>query len=864
MNHFRILFIWLFFLVTISTSVSAGTVPATLVRVTSGSAQGSTNAINLSGIDYQYDDVAGTITQLSAVTHVEFDLNPLPNNTLFTHQFSGVVFDPLAVNISGTAYECIEGQFGSTVGASLCSNSGTGGNFINETTTDYSTIPGARTVGGDDVVFGPQQQLSDYASGFLSYDGTTLIIQTPDYAPGVGGAGLQLEFETQGTTGLDLIDVPVITGLDQATAEATIVAAGLTLGVVTTAIHGTVPAGDVISQNPGGCSICALPGSAVNILVSLGPPLVVTVTERIDSLIDSVRALNLNRGIRRALIRKLRWAKRRLSRELSGADPALILRPFIHHIEALAARGKISKAEANAMLAAANTLTQSCHGFLANIIGTDGDDDITGTPWADIIVGLGGSDRINAGGGDDIVCGGEGDDDLIGGDGADLLFGNAGNDIMEGLAGEDVCDGVLGIDSAAQDCETQLHTDTTVLPVTLTADDGTPLEGALYIPRKDALHFGHRYRQLAMVVSHGAMGSFSSSMPKIMGLQAAPLGFTVLALNRRDWGPTGGGGAVLFEDATLDIGVGVDLLYAMGYRHVFVAGHSQGTNNAAIYPSYSMDPAIAGVGLYGTVADGRDTARTLLFNPNVVTPGYDELVIQAQDLVAAGEGDIVIPWLTGFNEFLFRSPANFLSYWGPDSLSVVKDQIVNLDVPVLMMRADGDEFTPDAMSQEVLASALAAGVDAEYTILDYPFPLTDFGGNAHGFVGVERAMMSTTLNWLNSHIPQSRRYQKRIRVPGQQSNGNFRPLAAAGDFQHASVNGGRFRLDGSRSSDIDGRIVSYAWSQVAGAPLMLDDPATASPSFELPGRPQFAVFILEIVDDKGAIARDYMWMLITR
>ena len=64
------------------------------------------------------------------------------------------------------------------------------------------------------------------------------------------------------------------------------------------------------------------------------------------------------------------------------------------------------------------------------------------------------------------------------------------------------------------------------------------------------------------------MGSFAGSVPKLWGLYGTTQGFTVLALNRRDFGPTGGGGAVLFEPTTLDIGPGVDLLTAIGISRV--------------------------------------------------------------------------------------------------------------------------------------------------------------------------------------------------------------------------------------------------------------------------------------------------------
>ncbi|MGE4180758.1 MAG: PASTA domain-containing protein [Limisphaerales bacterium] len=67
--------------------------------------------------------------------------------------------------------------------------------------------------------------------------------------------------------------VPNVVGLSEVAAEAAIVGAGLTVGAVTTANHPTVPAGDVISQDPvGGTSVA--PGSSVALVVSLGPVLV--------------------------------------------------------------------------------------------------------------------------------------------------------------------------------------------------------------------------------------------------------------------------------------------------------------------------------------------------------------------------------------------------------------------------------------------------------------------------------------------------------------------------------------------------------------------------------------------------------------
>ncbi len=66
------------------------------------------------------------------------------------------------------------------------------------------------------------------------------------------------------------VTVPDVVGLAQAAAEAAITAANLTVGTVTTDYSPTVPAGDVISQNPTGVA-SVLPGTSVDLVVSDGP-----------------------------------------------------------------------------------------------------------------------------------------------------------------------------------------------------------------------------------------------------------------------------------------------------------------------------------------------------------------------------------------------------------------------------------------------------------------------------------------------------------------------------------------------------------------------------------------------------------------
>ncbi|HEV7399319.1 MAG TPA: calcium-binding protein [Solirubrobacterales bacterium] len=74
-----------------------------------------------------------------------------------------------------------------------------------------------------------------------------------------------------------------------------------------------------------------------------------------------------------------------------------------------------------------------CHGRLAKIVGTEGDDVLRGTPGRDVIWG---------GGGDDTILGSLGNDLLCGGPGLDLIHGGRGNDLADGGAGDN--DRVIG------------------------------------------------------------------------------------------------------------------------------------------------------------------------------------------------------------------------------------------------------------------------------------------------------------------------------------------------------------------------------------------------------------------------------------
>lgn len=87
---------------------------------------------------------------------------------------------------------------------------------------------------------------------------------------------------------------------------------------------------------------------------------------------------------------------------------------------------------------------------------------------------------------------------------------------------------------------------------------------------------------------------------------------------------------------------------------------------------------------------------------------------------------------------------------------------------------------------------------------------------------------------------------------GDPQPANVAPVARAGTAQ--SVNAGAaVLLNGTTSSDADGTIASYAWTQTSGTSVLLSNAGSAQPSFTAPGVSSVAtlVFSLVVTDNRG-------------
>ena len=81
------------------------------------------------------------------------------------------------------------------------------------------------------------------------------------------------------------------------------------------------------------------------------------------------------------------------------------------------------------------------------------------------------------------------------------------------------------------------------------------------------------------------------------------------------------------------------------------------------------------------------------------------------------------------------------------------------------------------------------------------------------------------------------------------------PVADAGSGQSV-VGGATVTLDGGGSSDLDGSVTGYAWSQVGGTPVILSDAGAVQPTFISPvvAAPEQLVFELVVTDNDGLLS----------
>ena len=88
---------------------------------------------------------------------------------------------------------------------------------------------------------------------------------------------------------------------------------------------------------------------------------------------------------------------------------------------------------------------------------------------------------------------------------------------------------------------------------------------------------------------------------------------------------------------------------------------------------------------------------------------------------------------------------------------------------------------------------------------------------------------------------------------------NVPPVAYAGPDQDVNA-GATVTLDGSGSSDSDGTIVGYSWTQTGRTTVTLANASTANPTFTAPNISETLTFELTVTNDRGVTATDFVYV----
>ena len=178
-------------------------------------------------------------------------------------------------------------QPGATSGSKQCRFDNPNRRRFSYTSSVFGELAGGETVSVPDIV-GQSQTAAETAITSAGLTTGTVTTVNSDTVPAgnvinqnpAAGTSVPLGSTIEMTVSLGpvMVVIPDVAGQSQTDAENAITSAGLTVGTVTTAISATVAAGNVIGQAPA-AGISVPPGSAVDMVISLGPVLTLVALE---------------------------------------------------------------------------------------------------------------------------------------------------------------------------------------------------------------------------------------------------------------------------------------------------------------------------------------------------------------------------------------------------------------------------------------------------------------------------------------------------------------------------------------------------------------------------------------------------------
>ena len=244
---------------------------------------------------------------------------------------------------------------------------------------------------------------------------------------------------------------------------------------------------------------------------------------------------------------------------------------------------------------------------------------------------------------------------------------------------------------------TQAEDDINIQLVRVKTDDGVILTGILRRPRMSK-------ETGCVVLIHGYNGNFYSGVMEFLPEALTRTGFATLAINMRDHdrGPK----KSRFEENRDDIAAAVEKMAQLGYKPIFLYGHSMGTNRVLYYLGTTRDPRIKGAILTGPPGN--------LFKWNIRMFGLktaNRVLHEARDLVAKGKGDHWMLINLGPLGKALYTANHVVSLRGPKTVSDPFKNISRVSIPILIVHGLADHLAEPNVADLLRNSAtLSTGV----------------------------------------------------------------------------------------------------------------------------------------------------------
>lgn len=229
-------------------------------------------------------------------------------------------------------------------------------------------------------------------------------------------------------------------------------------------------------------------------------------------------------------------------------------------------------------------------------------------------------------------------------------------------------------------------------------------------------------------------------------------------------------------------------------------------------------------------------------------------------------GDTIPLWFgsdntTGFCSVMLGSNGSFRAYTPASSTALYGSAASVLPLggwARIEMVYRLDEATPG--NSQIRFALYAA--DSTTALADSGWLTVDLGtgGVTYIRVGKYDSSVNTTPHWLDSIT--FKPGATGLLGPVGGTLVNQAPIANAGQNQTVSTSS-VVTLNGSGSSDSDGSITGYSWTQVSGTAVTLSNASAPQPTFTAPATAGSLVFSLTVTDNQGATSTDTVTITVT-